>query len=96
MILASLFTMYESFIVAQSSAGTAALSEVTTDLKGWYDPLKKLLWIGAGLCGLIAAVKVYWKITKGDNEASDKAMHFVFGAIALFAAELFLRKMFIE
>ena len=95
--LASLLTFYEC-LIAQSgiTSGVAALNEATSEIKSFYDPLKKFLWIMAGILGIVGAVKVYAKIQGKDPESSKHAMSFVLGAIALLVGEMFIRKTFIE
>jgi len=94
-----LYDMYEGFVCAQSSSaslGTSAISEATSDIKSFYDPIKKMIWIIAAIIGLIGAVKVYSKIMGKDPESTKHGAAFLFGAIALVALETFIRKMFME
>lgn len=97
MVAIFLFTCWESVNVAYAqSAGAAAISGATSEVKSYYDPVKKLIWIVAGLLGLVGAIKVYNKFTSSDPESSKHAVGFAGGAIALYAAEVFVRKMFME
>lgn len=93
-----LLTFWEGFNVAyaQSGAGATAIGDATSEIKGYYDPLKKLIWIVAGCLGLIGAIRVYNKFASSDPESSKSAAGFLGGGIALYAAEVFIRKMFIE
>lgn len=84
---------------AQSSgagAGASAISDATSEVTTYYDPLKKFIWVVAGVLGLVGAIKVYNKFNSSDPEASKNAAAFVGSGIALYAAEVFIRKMFIE
>lgn len=93
-----LLTCWEGINVlyAQSGAGTAAISEATSELKSWYDPVKRLVWVIAGLLGVVGAVKLYNKFNSSDPESSKHAVSFAGGAVALWVAEMFIRKMFID
>lgn len=93
-----LLTYWEGFNVlyAQSSAGSEAITGATSEIKAYYDPLKRLIWIVAGCLGLVGAIRVYNKFTSSDPESSKSAAGFLGGGIALYAAEVFIRKMFIE
>lgn len=98
LIAGFLLTFWEGFNVAyaQSGAGPTAIGGATSEIKGYYDPLKKLIWIIAGCLGLVGAFRLYNKFTSSDPESSKHATNFLGGGIALVAAEVFIRKMFIE
>lgn len=82
---------------AQSSgAGAGAIEGATSEVTTYYNPLKKFIWVVAGVLGLVGAIKVYNKFNSSDPEASKNAAAFVGSGIALYAAEVFIRKMFIE
>lgn len=93
----SVMTMYEC-LLAQSGAsnGIAAINEATSEIKSFYDPAKKLIWVIAAILGLVGAVKVYAKIIGKDSESSKHAMAFILGALALLIGETFVRRTFIE
>lgn len=94
--LALLYTGWQGMAYAQSSGGASAITSATSEIKTYYTPLKGMIWIVAGCLGLVGAVRVYNKFTSSDPEASKNAAGFLGGGIALYAAELFIRKMFIE
>lgn len=97
MVAVFLFTCWESINVAYAQSGGAeAINGATSEVKSYYDPVKKLVWIIAGVLGLVGAFKVYNKFTNSDPESSKNAVGFVGGAVALYAAEVFIRKMFME
>lgn len=95
--LASLLTFYEC-LQAQSgiSSGISALNEATSEVKSFYDPVKKFIWVIAGILGLVGAVRLYAKVQGKDPESSKHALAFVLGALALLIGETFIRKTFIE
>lgn len=95
LLMAFLYSSWQNFIYGQSS-GASAITGATSEIKAYYTPLKGLIWIVAGCLGLVGAIKVYNKFTGSDPEASKGAASFIGGGIALYAAEVFIRKMFIE
>lgn len=95
--LVTMLTFYEC-IMAQSgiSNGISALNEATNEVKSFYDPVKKFIWVLAAIFGLVGAVRMYAKIQGKDPESSKHALAFVLGALALLIGETFIRKTFIE
>lgn len=95
LLLAFLYTGWQNIVYSQS-AGASAITSATSEVKAYYTPIKGLVWIVAGCLGLVGAIRVYNKFTSSDPEASKNAAGFLGGGIALYAAEVFIRKMFIE
>lgn len=93
--LAFFYGSWQNFVYSQS-AGASAITDATSEIKAYYTPIKGLVWIVAGCLGLVGAIRVYNKFTSSDPEASKNAAGFLGGGIALYAAEVFIRKMFIE
>jgi hypothetical protein len=95
-VLATALTFYEVLLAQSGSAGVSAINDAASDIRSFYDPIKKLIWIIAAVVGVVGAVRVYGKIMGKDPESTKHAQAFVFGAIALVALETFVRKMFLE
>lgn len=92
-----LLTCWEGFnVMYAQSNGATAITEATSEIKSYYTPVKAMIWTIAALLGVVALIRVYNKFTSSDPEASKHAVSFAGGAIALVAAEVFVRKMFME
>lgn len=96
LFLAILLTAWQETAYSQSSGGAGAITAATTEVSSFYDPAKKFIWALSAVLGLVGAVKLYYKFTNNDPESSKHAVGFLGGGIALFVAEVFLRKMFMS
>lgn len=91
-----MLSIWQSFVYSQSTGGADAINAATSEVRGFYNPLQKLIWVVAACLGLVGAVRLYYKFTSSDPESSKHAAGFLGGGIALFVGEVFLRKMFLE
>lgn len=96
LILALLYTGWQGMVYAQSSGGSDALNGATAEIRSYYTPVKSLIWVVAACLGLVGAIRLYNKFTSSDPESSKHAAGFLGGGIALYAGEVFIRKMFLE
>lgn len=86
-----LFAVALTFCVAgvyaqDTSAGTAALTQVTTDIQKYIPIVQKLVYAIAGVVAVIGAVSVYIKMNNEEQDVKKSIMMIVGACIFLVAA----------
>lgn len=77
-----------------STAGKAALTQVTTDIKGYIPVVQKLIYAIAGVVAVIGAISVYIKMNNEEQDVKKSIMMIVGACIFLLAAATALPTMF--
>lgn len=77
-----------------AAAGKAALTQVTTDIKGYIPIVQKLIYAIAGVVAVIGAVSVYIKMNNEEQDVKKSIMMIVGACIFLLAAATALPAMF--
>lgn len=92
---------FAAFLMAASSAfaqgnGMAGITEATSMVTSYFDPVTKLIYAIGAVVGLIGGVKVYGKFSSGDPDTSKTAASW-FGAciFLIVAATIILRSFFL-
>lgn len=86
-----LFAVALTFCVAgvyaqDTSAGTAALTQVTTDIQKYIPIVQKLVYAIAGVVAVIGAVSVYIKMNNEEQDVKKSIMMIIGACIFLAAA----------
>lgn len=86
-----LFAVALTFCVAgvyaqDTSAGTAALTQVTTDIQKYIPIVQKLVYAIAGVVAVIGAVSVYIKMNNEEQDVKKSIMMIIGACIFLVAA----------
>lgn len=71
---------------ADGAAGITAIGEVTTQLKNYVEPVRKLLYAIAGIVALTGAISVYIKMNNEEQDVKKSIMLIVGACIFLIAA----------
>ena len=84
-----LFAVALTFCVVyaqDTSAGTAALTQVTTDIQKYIPIVQKLVYAIAGVVAVIGAVSVYIKMNNEEQDVKKSIMMIIGACIFLVAA----------
>ncbi|MBX9049624.1 DUF4134 domain-containing protein [Bacteroides thetaiotaomicron] len=89
-----------AFLMAASSAfaqgnGAAGITEATSMVTSYFDPVTKLIYAIGAVVGLIGGVKVYGKFSSGDPDTSKTAASWFGACIFLIVAATILRSFFL-
>lgn len=83
-----------SMFAQTSSAGTSALTTVTTDVAKYIPIVRNLIYAIAGVVAVIGAINVYMKMNNGDQDVSKSIMMLIGACLFLVAAATALPKFF--
>lgn len=89
-----------AFLLAASCAfaqgnGIAGITEATSLVGSYFDPLTKLIYAIGAVVGLIGGIKVYQKFSSGDPDTSKTASSWFGACIFLIVAATVLRSFFL-
>ena len=89
-----------ALLMAASSAmaqgnGMAGITEATSMVTSYFDPVTKLIYAIGAVVGLIGGVKVYGKFSSGDPDTSKTAASWFGACIFLIVAATILRSFFL-
>lgn len=85
---------FTGIAMADNSAGIGAVTEVTTSIKAYIEPVRKLLYAIAGVVALTGAISVYIKMNNEEQDVKKSIMLIVGACIFLIAAAEALPKFF--
>ena len=71
-------------IYAQSK-GSAGFTTATTEISGYQEPLKKLMYAIASVIAIVGAFNVYFKMQNGDQDVKKTIMMTIGGCVAFIA-----------
>jgi hypothetical protein len=90
-----------AFIIAAFSSalaqgnGIQGITEATSMVSSYFDPLTKLVYCIGAVCGLIGGIKVYNKFNSGDPDTAKVASSWFGACIFLIVAATILRSFFL-
>lgn len=95
-----MFFFSAACLMAASSAmaqgnGMAGITEATSMVTSYFDPVTKLIYAIGAVVGLIGGVKVYGKFSSGDPDTSKTAASWFGACIFLIVAATILRSFFL-
>ena len=89
-----LFVSYTSLCLAQGN-GTSGITQATSMVSSYFDPLTKLIYAVGAVVGLIGGIKVYQNFSSGDPDTSKTAASWFGACIFLVIAGTVLRSFFL-
>lgn len=92
--------LFAAFLMAASTAfaqgnGMDGITEATSMVTSYFDPVTKLIYAIGAVVGLIGGVKVYGKFSSGDPDTSKTAASWFGACIFLIVAATILRSFFL-
>lgn len=88
------FIIATVYLYAQGN-GIAGISEATSMVSSYFDPLTKLIYCIGAVCGLVGGIKVYNKFSAGDPDTSRVASAWFGACIFLIVSATILRSFFL-
>lgn len=76
--------------------GATALQTLTTDLEAYMDPITTVVYIVAGLIGLVGALRVYIAWQQGKDNVMSSATGWFGACLFILIANTVLRAMFVN
>lgn len=77
--LCSLVLSFNSY----AEAGAGALTNATTTISSYEEPVRQLLYAIACVVGLVGAFNIYFKMQNGDQDVKKSIMMTIGGCVAL-------------
>jgi hypothetical protein len=78
-----------------AAGGTNGISDATTQVTSYFDPLTKLMYAIGAVLGLVGAVKVYGKWNAGDQDTQKTAVSWFGSMIFLVVVATVVRSFFL-
>ena len=75
--------------------GSAGISEATSMITSYFDPITKLIYAVGAVAGLVGGIKVYNKFSAGDPDTAKVASSWFGACIFLIVAATILRSFFL-
>ena len=75
--------------------GSAGISEATSMITSYFDPITKLIYAVGAVAGLVGGIKVYNKFSAGDPDTAKVASSWFGSFIFLIVAATILRSFFL-
>ena len=75
--------------------GSAGISEATSMITSYFDPITKLIYAVGAIAGLVGGIKVYNKFSAGDPDTAKVASSWFGACIFLIVAATILRSFFL-
>lgn len=75
--------------------GLTGITEATSMVTSYFDPLTRLIYAVGAVVGLIGGIKVYQKFSSGDPDTSKTAASWFGACIFLIVAATVLRSFFL-
>lgn len=75
--------------------GMAGISEATSMVTSYFEPITRLIFAVAAVLGLVGGVRVYSKFSSGDPDASKSATALFFSCVFLVIVGTVLRSFFL-
>lgn len=94
-ILFSAALLMAAFSAMAQGNGMAGITEATSMVTSYFDPVTKLIYAIGAVVGLIGGVKVYGKFSSGDPDTSKTAASWFGACIFLIVAATILRSFFL-
>lgn len=74
--------------------GQAAIEEAATGIEGYFEPIRTLIFIMAGIISLLGAIRVFMKWQMGDPDVMSTAASWFGSAIFLIVAVTVIQSFF--
>ena len=81
--------------VAYAQNGAGGITEATTQVTSYFDPLTKLMYAIGAVLGVIGAIKVYSKWNAGDQDTQKSAVSWFGSMIFLVIVATVIRAFFL-
>lgn len=78
-----------------AAGGTNGISDATTQVTSYFDPLTKLMYAIGAVLGLVGAIKVYGKWNAGDQDTQKTAVSWFGSMIFLVVVATVVRSFFL-
>ena len=94
-LLFASFLLLSNLGMAQDLAsGQAAITEAADGISGYFDPIRNVVFIIAGIIALLGAVRVYMKWNMGDPDVMSSAAAWFGSAVFLIVAVSVIQSFF--
>lgn len=94
-IILTLMTAVLSGAAFAQGNGLSGITDATTMVSSYFEPLTKLIYAVGAVVGLIGGIKVYQKFSSGDPDTSKTAASWFGACIFLVVAATVLRSFFL-
>ncbi len=94
LILFAMLCTFSMFGQVELADGQAAIEEAATGIEEYFDPIRTLVFIMAGIISLLGAVRVFMKWQMGDPEVMSTAASWFGSAIFLIVAVTVIQSFF--
>lgn len=81
-------------VVITLQARADELDDAAAKVASYYDGAARLMYAVAGIMGIIGAIKIYGKFTRGDDDVYKALGNWVGGCIFVVIAAITLQKFF--
>ena len=88
------FLSTSGYAQVELADGQAAIEEAATGIEEYFDPIRTLVFIMAGIISLLGAVRVFMKWQMGDPEVMSTAASWFGSAIFLIVAVTVIQSFF--
>lgn len=78
-----------------AAGGQSGITDATTQVTSYFDPLTKLMYAIGAILGLVGAVKVYGKWNAGDQDTQKTAVSWFGSMIFLVVVATIVRSFFL-
>ena len=85
---------FSTFAQVELADGQAAIEEAATGIEEYFDPIRNLIFILAGIISLLGAIRVFMKWQMGDPDVMSTAASWFGSAIFLIVAVTVIQSFF--
>nr|WP_156808729.1 DUF4134 domain-containing protein [Porphyromonas levii] len=82
--------------VGRVARGKKGIEDAVRDVQGYFEPIVQLVYVVAAIIGLIGAIKVYGKFSKGDPDTGTTAAQWFGAALFLVIAVTVLKAVLLD
>ena len=95
LILFALFISFSVFGQVDLSDGQAAIEDAAVGIGDYFEPIKTVVFVIAGIIALIGAIRVYTKWQMGDPDVMSTAASWFGSAVFLIVAVTIIQGIFV-
>lgn len=93
-VLVAMLLSLSMYAQVDLADGQAAIEEAATGIEEYFEPIRNLIFIMAGIISLLGAIRVYMKWQMGDPEVMSTAASWFGSAIFLIVAVTVIQSFF--
>ena len=94
LVLFAMLLSFSMFAQVDLADGQAAIEEAATGIEDYFDPIRTLVFVLAGIISLLGAVRVFMKWQMGDTDVMATAASWFGSAIFLIVAVTVIQSFF--